>query len=275
VSNAITPIQQVRSVIESPAMRSEIQKALPPHVTVDRFVRITLTAIQGSPDLLNQDRQSLYGACMKCAQAGLIPDGREAALVPFKGKVQFMPMVEGLMKQVRNSGEIANISVQIVKENDEFDYELGDNERIVHKPALKGRGEIIGAYSIVTLKNGEKSREWMDIEELLAIRDRGAKNGPWVTDPGEMCRKTVFRRHYKRLPKSTDLDDLIREDDEITGVVQQPAPVSEPKEAVGEVKDPAAASRPSRLQAVADQVLTDTPADPAPTDTTAKPGDPI
>lgn len=251
-SNALT---EVRKTLESDAMRAEIKKALPSHVTVDRFVRITVTAVQKNPDLISLDRVSLYGACMAAAQAGLLPDGRESAIVPFKGKAQFMPMVEGLMKQVRNSGELANISVQIVCENDEFDYELGDNERMVHKPALKNRGEIVGAYSIATLKNGEKSREWMDIDDLKRISARGAASGPWKTDPGEMCRKTVFRRHYKRLPKSTDLDEsLMHIDDEALDVANGKS------ESVPAA--PVAVARTSRLHAVVDAETVATETEP-------------
>lgn len=238
---ALQPIDEVRGALEK--MQPQFAAALPPHVDSKRFLRVTMTALQQNPDLLGADRRTLYGACMRAAQDGLLPDGREAALVMFSGKAQYMPMVEGLIKKVRNSGEVGNISVQVVKEHDAFDYELGDNEQITHKPALKDRGNTIGAYSIVTLKNGEKSREWMSVEDIEAVRKRSrtSDKGPWKTDYDEMCRKTVFRRHYKRLPKSTDLDGAIRADDEmyeaaperdITPQPQQPAVYSklvEPK----------------------------------------------
>lgn len=257
----LTPLDEVRRTLTSSGMRAEIKKALPEHVSVERFERVVITALQTSAargmDLASMDRTSLWAACMRAAQAGLLPDGREGALVPFKGKVEFQPMVEGLMKQVRNSGELLNISVQIVKERDHFDYELGDNERIVHKPALKDRGETIGAYSIATLKGGEKSREWMDVDQMRAIRDRSpawkhkGKDSPWGTDEDEMFRKTVFRRHYKRLPKSTDLDGMIHDEDEVFGI--DPKPASAPpveKDVTGQAE--VQTDRPSRLQKVVD-----------------------
>lgn len=252
----LTPLDEVRRTLTSAGMREQIKKALPEHVSVDRFERVTITALQtaaaNGQDLTSCDRNSLWAACMKAAQAGLLPDGREAALVKFGNAVQFMPMTEGLMKQVRNSGEILNWSVQIVRAKDTFEYELGDNERIVHKlPALgEHRGDVVGAYSVVTLKGGEKSRDVMDVIEIEAIRarSRSKNNGPWVTDYAEMCKKTVVRRHYKRLPKSTDLDDLIREDDEVSGVVPHPAAPTEPKD----VTAAASVDRPSRLQKVVD-----------------------
>ena len=214
------------------AMRPEFSKALPPQITPEKFERVCATAIAMNPRLLETDRRSLYGAMTKCAQDGLLPDGREAALVVYGKETAYLPMVAGIMKKVRNSGEIGNWSVHVVREHDDFDYELGDEERIVHKPARKDRGEVIGAYSIVALKNGEKSREYMDVAEIESVRtrSRAKDSGPWKTDYAEMCKKTVIRRHSKRLPMSTDLDQVIRRDDEYVDldptptVIQHEAP---------------------------------------------------
>jgi recombination protein RecT len=133
-------------------MQPEFQAALPPHISPERFTRVAVTAVNSNPDLLKPDvdKRSIYAACMKAAQDGLIIDNREAALVIFKGRAQYMPMIDGIMKLVRNSGEISVWSVHVVKEHDKFDYELGDDEFMKHKPALTNRGKTIGAYSIVT-----------------------------------------------------------------------------------------------------------------------------
>jgi len=242
---SVPAVQEVRTSIEK--MAPQFKAALPSHVSVERFVRVTLTAIQTSPALLEADRRSLYAAATRAAQTGLLPDGREGAIVTFKGQAQWMPMVAGIMKLVRNSGEISTWSVQAVYENDTFDFELGDNERIVHKPALRNRGPIIGAYSIVTMKDGERSREFMSAEEIDAIRKRSRSggSGPWVTDYAEMAKKTVVRRHAKRLPMSTDLDGVLHEDDELF-MPPEPAPQAE----VTQDNAPKASKRPSRLQKV-------------------------
>lgn len=245
---SVPAVQEVRTSIEK--MAPQFKAALPSHVSVERFVRVTLTAIQTSPALLEADRRSLYAAATRAAQTGLLPDGREGAIVTFKGQAQWMPMVAGIMKLVRNSGEISTWSVQAVYENDTFDFELGDNERIVHKPALRNRGPIIGAYSIVTMKDGERSREFMSAEEIDAIRKRSRSggSGPWVTDYAEMAKKTVVRRHAKRLPMSTDLDGVLHEDDELF-MPPEPAPQAE----VTQDNAPKASKRPSRLQKVVEE----------------------
>jgi len=243
-------VQEVRGAIEK--MAPQFKAALPAHVSVDKFVRVTLTAVQTNPQLLEADRRTLFAAATKAAQMGLLPDGREGAIVTFKNQAQWMPMVAGIMKLVRNSGEISTWSVQAVYENDHFDFCLGDEEHITHKPALANRGKLIAVYSIVTMKDGEKSREVMSVEDVNQIRarSRSGNSGPWQTDFAEMAKKTVVRRHSKRLPLSTDIDGMIKEDDEL--FMPEPAPQAAP-EAAQDAEKPSATRRSSRLNKVAEQ----------------------
>jgi|GEM_PF-6728326 len=135
-------------------------------------------------------------------------------------------MIAGVRKKARNSGEIATWDAHVVHKNDAFQFQLGDNPQVNHSYDLTiERGEIVGAYSVAVLKDGSKSFEVMSISDIHKIRDRSdgwkafkagkIKSTPWSTDEGEMCRKTVARRHSKVLPMSTDLDDLIRRDDDL------------------------------------------------------------
>lgn len=197
-------------------METEISSALPAHIPVERFNRVVMTAIQGNPKLLECNRRSLFNSCMKAAQDGLLPDGREGAIVPYKADAQWLPMIGGLRKKARNSGEIATWDVHAVYENDNFDFELGDNPFIRHKPTLDVKGKLIAVYSIATLKSGEISRDVMSVHDVEAVRTKSrGTNTPWA-DPvfyPEMAKKTVAKRHAKVLPTSTDLDDLLRRDD--------------------------------------------------------------
>lgn len=197
-------------------MKGQFEAALPAHIPVERFARVVMTAIQNNPVLVTKcSRQSLWNSCMKAAQDGLLPDGREGAIVQYGDQAQWMPMIAGLRKKVRNSGEIATWDVNVVHANDKFAFRLGDDPFIAHEPTLEDPGPVIAAYAIAVLKSGEKSREVMSVSAIEKVRSRSKakNNGPWVTDYEEMCRKTVARRHSKVLPMSTDLDDLIRRDD--------------------------------------------------------------
>jgi recombination protein RecT len=139
--NQVTVVDQVRNQLT--AMQPQFAAALPKHVDPARFVRVVMTAVQMTPALLNADRRTLFASAMRASQMGLLPDGREGAIVTFGQNCQFMPMVAGIMKLVRNSGEISTWSVQAVYENDAFDFCLGDEEHITHKPALANRGKLI------------------------------------------------------------------------------------------------------------------------------------
>jgi len=222
-------IDVVRQTIE--AMEPQFVMALPPQINPKKFIRTTITAVQMNQDLLACDRRSLLGSCMKAAQDGLLIDGREAALVIFNVKgtphAQYMPMIGGLLKKLRNSGELASISANVAYTNDEFRYELGDEERIVHNPKMGGpRGEPIAAYAIARTKDGAIYREVMSVEEIEQVRSvsRAAKNGPWVTWWGEMARKTVLRRLMKRLPSSADIDAVLENDNETNDLTQVETP---------------------------------------------------
>lgn len=221
MSNAVAqrtanPVQVIRENLHQ--MAPELKAALPAHVTPEKFTRVAMTAIQNNPDLQNADRRSLFGAIVRLAQDGLLPDGREAALVLFGNKAQAMPMIAGVLKKVRQSGEVSKVSAQVVYENDVFTVKYGFDEDVEHiPPALdKPRGKAIGAYATAVLKDGTQMLEVMSLEEIEKVRSvsRSGGKGPWAQWWGEMARKTVMRRLSKRLPMSTDLEEQIFERDE-------------------------------------------------------------
>jgi recombination protein RecT len=212
--------------LELQSYEPQFAAALPSHISVEKFRRTVITALNAQPDLVRADRRSLFTACVRAAQDGLFPDGREAALVIFNTKnqktgewrklVQYLPMVGGLIKRMRNSGELAAISSYVVFSNDAFDYELGDDPHINHKPAMGDRGQPVGVYAVAKLTNGEVLREVMSVSEVEKVRavSKSRDKGPWVEWWEEMARKTVIRRLAKRLPFSAEIDEMLRREEE-------------------------------------------------------------
>src|SRR5690606_23274926 len=132
--------------------------------------------------------------------------------------VQYMPMIGGILKKIRNSGELLTIAAHVVYERDQFEYALGDDERIEHRPYLgDDRGKPIAVYAVAKTKDGGVYREVMTVGEVEAVRavSRAKDKGPWIDWWTEMARKTVLRRLSKRLPMSTDLEELMRRDDDL------------------------------------------------------------
>lgn len=228
-----SPMQQFRGMLEG-SMRSEIAKALPAGVEPGRFIRTVVTAVQMTPALLDADRRSLFAACMKAAQDGLMPDGREAVLNIYntkvkedgrdvwKSMVQYLPMVRGLLKVARNSGEVAHLDAAAVYERDEFIFERGDESRLVHRPYLgeEDPGKVIAAYCIAKLANGEIHREVMSRRDIEKVRGASkAANGPgWTTWYDQFAIKSVIKRATKLLPSSSDrLERVIEHDNDAMG----------------------------------------------------------
>ena len=223
-----TAAEMVCSTLAKPEMRDRIKAALPPGVDPDRFVRVTLTAIQQNPKIAEVgDRQSLYNSAIKAAADGLLPDGREGAFVEFRKKdandkwttaIQWMPMVGGIIKRLATAG--INIDSQVVYENDEFEQQFGDDASIHHKaPKLgKPRGKPLGVYAIARLPNGMIMREVMDTDQVEQVRaaSKSGDSGPWKSWWTEMARKTVIRRLAKRLPiLDPHVAETIQRDDEL------------------------------------------------------------
>lgn len=250
MSTQVAVINEVRGAIEK--MAPQFAAALPKHIPAERFVRTTLTAVQNNPDLLNADRRTLYSACMRAAEQGLLPNGREGAIVSFGNKAQFMPMIGGILKLARNSGEIASIDAQVKYKNDKFTYRPGIDQVPQFEPDWFGdRGEIEGVYAVAITKDGAAYVEIMSKRQIEQVRSvsRSGNAGPWKTWYDEMARKTVLRRLAKRLPLSTDLDEVLREDDELF-IPPDATDVPPPPPAQN---DAAPAPRPrSRLQKIAD-----------------------
>lgn len=205
------------------AMTPQFAMALPSHIKPEKFQRVVMTVVQQSPDLLNADRRSLLGACIKCASDGLVPDGREAAIVIFKGKPQYMPMVAGLLKRARNSGDIATVTAQVVYEKDRFVWKPSEDRPVEHEapPLHEDRGKAIGAYAMARLKDGSIVCEVLPMSELNKIRNvsRTKDAGPWAQWTDEMYRKSAFRRLAKWLPMDAEdadrLDQIARRDDNL------------------------------------------------------------
>lgn len=136
------------------AMEPEVKKALPQVITPERFTRMALSALNTTPKLAECSQMSFLGALMNAAQLGLEPNTPlgQAYLIPYrnKGKLecQFQIGYKGLIDMVYRNDNIQTVQAQCVYENDEFEYELGLEPKLVHKPTLKDRGNLLLVYAL-------------------------------------------------------------------------------------------------------------------------------
>lgn len=219
MSNDIVNIEQ--SIIRD---IPNIKDLLPSSVSVESFTRAAAIAIATTTDLNEADPTSIITSLSKCAADGLVPDGKEAALVVYntktkengrdvwKKKAQYMPMIDGVLKRARMSGEIANIGAKVVYENDQFEYWIDEQgEHFRHVPNFNDRGEIKLFYSFANLKSGVLVFEVMiktDVDKVRAA-SRSGQYGPWKDWYDRMGCKSVTHRLAKRLPNSSEMIQMI------------------------------------------------------------------
>lgn len=226
MNQALTPVKQFASQLQGDTFQGSLAQYLDKDTEQQaRFTKVVIRAVQEEPDLLNADRKSLFLACERAAQDGLLPDKKDGALVVYNTKVndrwikkvQWQPMIGGLRKIIARNG--FSLRAEIVYEKDEFHYELGDNPRVEHcADPFGNRGKIVGAYAIaIDRRTGEIWRDAMPVEELEKVRmsSKSPEGGPWTTWRTEMYRKTVAKRLFKQLPiLNEDIADVIERDNE-------------------------------------------------------------
>ncbi len=224
----ITKSMSIADMIK--VLEPEIKKALPSVITPERFTRMALSSLNNTPKLAECSQMSYLSALLCAAQLGLEPNTSlgQAYLIPYnnKGKLecQFQLGYKGLIELVYRNDQVQTIQAQTVFENDFFEYELGLNSKLVHKPTLGDRGKIVLFYALFKLKNGGYGFEVVskeDIDKHAAEYSKGVSStySPWKTNYEEMAKKTVIKRALKYAPLKTDFLRAVETDETIKSVI--------------------------------------------------------
>ena len=167
------------------------------------------------------NRQSVINAVTNVAAIGisLNPAKRQAYLVPRDGRICLDISYMGLLDLAISSGSIMWGQAELVYEVDRFELQGFDKPPLHNRnPFAKERGPIVGVYVVVKTRDGDYLTTCMAIDEVHDIRNRSSawkaweknqKKCPWVTDEGEMTKKTVIKRAYKLWPKTDRLDNAV------------------------------------------------------------------
>lgn len=218
VEKKASPLETMKALFTK--YTPDLKALLPVGVTEKEVVSSAINACRENPALLECTPQSMLGAVAKCCQLGLPPaDGtHRACIVPFnnskKGCKEAQLIIEyrGLVYLIQNLSDITPNN-QVVCKNDTFNYELGTKPFVSHKIALEDRGEVIGAYAILSQDGFPPMVEYMNKKEIDSIRarSRASSSGPWVTDYPMMARKTVLRRVCRLAPMGTKRGELLQQ----------------------------------------------------------------
>lgn len=239
------PALIVKGLIEK--RMDDIKKALPAVITPERFVRIATTAVSANPKLAEAASRSpmtFLGALMTAAQLGVEPNTPlgQAYLIPFNNsrlvdgtwvkvpEVTFQLGYQGIIDLCYRSGEVTMINAQVVYENDEFEYELGLDQKLRHIPAKKNRGKPEYYYGVFKTKSGASGFQVMSYEDVLEHAKKFSKSynaksgrfsGPWESDFNSMAKKTCLLAALKYAPKKSDFVKAIVNDNSVKSSISE------------------------------------------------------
>lgn len=206
--------------INAPTFIEDLRAELAPILaengqSFDRLRTVFMIAVQENPDILKCTPESLRRELSKCAADGLVPDAKEAVLLPYWDKgakgflANYQPMVHGVIKRLRELGGVFQIVCNLVYEHDFYEENEADPDSLKHIPPKFGvaRGEIVGGYVIFR----DDQKRIMHFEKMSRAdfdQVRSASKSPnspaWTKWFGEMCRKAVLRRGAKYLSTNND-----------------------------------------------------------------------
>jgi phage RecT family recombinase len=134
-------------------------------ISANKFMEMAYTAVRKTPDLLQCDRASLFGAILAAAELGLMPNTNfgYCYILPYNNKdgklAQFQIGYQGLIQLMYRVPEVKTVSSERVFSKDEFEYEIFPVKKITkHKPYIPkdekdSRGFLIATYAVVQLEN--------------------------------------------------------------------------------------------------------------------------
>ena len=242
MSNALQVITGDIYAIEENFNRVLVDQSL----NFQREAGFAIQILQGSEYALSiamSNRQSVVDAVTNVAAIGisLNPARKQAYLVPRDKKICLDISYMGLLDLAVSSGSVRWAKAELVRASDGFELN-GFDKLPTHRfsPFDKNRGDLVGVYVVVKTNDGDYLTDTMTIDEVYAIRNRSSawkafvdrqKKCPWVTDEGEMIKKTIIKRAYKTWPKTERLAQAVHhlntdggEGIELSGQVLLPAP---------------------------------------------------
>lgn len=215
---------KARAINESLEKRiTQIEELLPDALKgqAPRLVKRAILTFSRNPSLEKCTPQSFIRCVLEAAELGLAIDGRLGHAVPYKTEAQFQPDYKGLIAVAKRNRVLKDCYGDVVCKADNFRaYRQDGKSYLFHEypEMLQPRGEVVGAYAVVVLPDGDWRYELMTLADLNTIRGRsksfnGQGASPWKSDPAEMQKKTVIKRALKlycedpAIMRALELDD--------------------------------------------------------------------
>lgn len=174
------------------------------------------------PILESCTQTSIANSLMDMATLGLSVQKKQGYFIAYKGQCQFQRSYFGNMTIARRYG-MKDVNAEAIYEGDKFNYSIVDGKKVFgsHEQNFMNidTEKVIGAYAIVTMEDGSKHMEVMNINQLKQSWAQGygykESGGIHQKFRDQMAKKTVINRAVKYII-NTHGDAFIQEADERT-----------------------------------------------------------
>lgn len=165
---------------------------------------------------------SIANSLMDMATLGLSVQKKQGYFIAYKGQCQFQRSYFGNITIARRYG-MKEVDAEIIYDGDEFTYSIVDGKKVFggHKQVFMNidTEKIKGAYAIVTMSDGTKYLEVMNINQIKQSWKQGygfkETGGTHQKFADQMAKKTVINRAMKQII-NTHGDVFVQEADERT-----------------------------------------------------------
>lgn len=214
-----TPRQALNVALDR--FKPQLQRALPAHMTPDRFISVVMGAVSKNPDIADCKPASILQAVGQAARMGLEIDiSGHGFLVAYKGTCTFVPGWQGVVDLINRSGR-GVVRTGAVYQGDFFEWELGLEPYLRHKnTGVETAENLIYTYAIGQIRgeggwtpppiievwSNDKIRHHLDTYNKVGERHYALASGNnWIM----YARKIPLLQVAKYMPKSAEISRAI------------------------------------------------------------------
>jgi len=215
--------------------KSQIEKVIPKHLTAERMIQMATTLIARNPRIAECTASSVVGSVVSASILGFPPvqELGYCYFVPYRRNIgtksspnyvkelQFQIGYKGHMELARRSSQIKSIHAEVVREGDEFKYQLGLNPELKHIPDADINAMVTHAYAVAHYKDGGYNFVVLTRNQIEALRLRspgqsaGKPSDVWATDYDKMAMAKAVKQLSKFLPISIDYHENLIADEKV------------------------------------------------------------
>lgn len=182
----------------------ELSNILPKNCNKQRFFQALRSALLSAGKIGNvSSDEALFTACSNCAQLGITPGPlNEGYFSSRENQIEFLVGYKGLIALARRIVPGLQIEANVVRNGDEFTYQLGTNPKIQFQPSSDANpDDILYAYVFIRFPEGTEKLNVVDLphvqKRMACSRGAHSPSSPWKKFKREMWLKTAIKEAFR------------------------------------------------------------------------------